>query len=212
MQSGVSAPVVVVVVESSPSSQSEFSDVGGRESSSSSLLSGSSDTDTVSGVEIPTIFSYGLPPASCLGCKKVAGPFKGDSQWKCFHCECTLDLKSSYSLVGCAGCTGVNARPTLGCDKPDCHAAAFDRVQPFKVVGGKGRKKKRNRSCSDSDTPTEPIVPVKRAASSKRRNLTDSSSGSEMEQEEVKDTCPKPTPAPRTSRGHPPKPPESAPT
>ena len=91
----------------------------------------------------------------------------------------------------------MNARPTLACDEPGCHAAALDRVKPFKVVGGKGRKKKRNRSSSDSDTLTKPTVPVKRAASSKRRNLTDSSSGSEMEQEEVKDTCPKPTPAPR---------------
>ena len=141
----------------------------------------------------------------------MAGPFKGDLPWDCFHCKSTLDLTCSYSLAGCAGCTGVNARPTLACDGPGCHAAALDRVKPFKVVGGKGRKKKkRNRSSSESDTPTKPTVPVKRAAPSKRRNLTDSSSGSEMEQEEVKDTCPKPTPAPRTSKGHPPK--ESAPT
>ena len=88
LQSGVSAPVVV---ENSPSSQSEFSDTGGP--GSPSLLSGSLDSDTVSGVETPITFSYSLPPASCLGCKKVTGPFKGDSQWKCFHCE--LDAQAA---------------------------------------------------------------------------------------------------------------------
>ena len=89
-QSGASAPVVI---QSSPSSQSESSDSSGSGSSPSSL-SGSSDSDTVSGTKIPIVFSYSMPRAICLGCSKVAGPFRVDSLWECFHCERTLDLNS----------------------------------------------------------------------------------------------------------------------